>query len=111
VTSSGSPRALLVLTTLPADVDATALARRLVEAQLGACVNVLAPMTSIYRWQGAVAQDREQQLLIKTAPHRLHALRAWLLANHPYETPEFLVIDATGSENYLHWIGDSTGRG
>jgi periplasmic divalent cation tolerance protein len=96
-----------VLTTLGAAADAAALARALVEARLAACVNVLPAMTSIYRWKGAVEEDREQQLVIKTAPETVAALQAWLVAHHPYETPEFLVLEAGGSEAYLRWVGES----
>jgi periplasmic divalent cation tolerance protein len=96
-----------VLTTVAADADAAALARALVEGRLAACVNVLPAMTSIYQWKGAVAEAREQQLVIKTAPGTVAALQAWLLAHHPYEIPEFLVLEATGSDAYLRWVGES----
>lgn len=97
----------IVLTTLGADTDAATLARTLVEERLAACVNVLPPMTSVYRWQGTVEQDREQQMVIKTTTDRVPALQARLRQLHPYELPEFLVIDATGSEAYLSWVGES----
>ena len=97
----------IVLTTIGADADATTLARTLVEERLAACVNLLPPMTSVYRWQGKVEQDREQQLVIKTASDRVADLRARLRQLHPYELPEFLVLDATGSEAYLAWVGES----
>ena len=94
----------LVLTTLGADADAAALARTLVGEHLAACVNVLPPMTSVYHWKGAVEQDREQQLVIKTAPDRLAALEARLRELHPYELPEFVVLDATASAAYARWV-------
>lgn len=99
--------ATLVLTTLGADTDASVLARALVEERLAACVNVLPPMRSFYRWKGAVEDEREQQLLIKTTPEALEALTARLLELHPYETPELLVLDAGGSDAYLRWLGES----
>ena len=99
---------VLVLTTLGADADAAALARTLVEERLAGCVNVLPPMTSIYRWQGAVEQDREQQLIIKTVAGRLGELEARLRTLHPYDTPEFPVVSAVGgSAAYLAWLRDS----
>ena len=101
---------VLVLTTLGADADAAALARTLVEERLAACVNVLPAMTSIYRWKGSVEQDREQQLLIKTAPERVDALEARLRQLHPYELPEFLVLAASGSDAYLGWIDEVVPR-
>jgi periplasmic divalent cation tolerance protein len=99
--------AVIVLTTLPEDADAGALARTLVEERLAACVSVLPPMRSIYRWNNGVEEEREQQLVIKTAPAGLERLTARLLALHPYETPELLVLEAGGSEAYLRWVGES----
>ena len=84
----------IVLTTLGADADAATLARTLVEERLAACVNMLPPMTSVYRWQGKVEQDREQQMVIKTTADRVAALQTRLRQLHPYELPEFLVLDA-----------------
>ena len=84
------------------------MARSLVEQRLAACVNVLPPMTSTYRWKDNVEQEREQQLVIKTSTEQLAAVQAWLLANHPYETPELLVLEASGSPAYLRWVGEST---
>ena len=99
--------ALIVLTTLGVDTDAPALARTLVEERLAACVNVLPAMRSFYRWQGAVADEREQQLVIKTTSGVLEALKARLLELHPYDTPELLVVEAGGSDAYLRWLGES----
>ncbi len=97
----------IVLTTLGADADAAAIAHTLIDERLAACVNILPAMTSIYRWQGKVEQDREQQMVIKTASGPVADLQARLRQLHPYELPEFLVLDATGSEAYLAWVGES----
>ncbi len=99
--------AAIVLTTLGADADAAALARTLVDERLAACVNVL-PMTSVYRWQGQIEQDREQQLIIKTTAGRVAALEARLRTLHPYELPEFLVLAAAAGAAYGAWVGEST---
>lgn len=100
--------AVVVLTTIGADADAAALAQTLVDERLAACVNVLPPMTSIYRWNGKVDTAREQQLVIKTTTARLPSLEARLRALHPYEVPEFLVLRvAGGSDAYLEWLRDS----
>ena len=105
---SSSADIVLVLTTLGADADAVALARVLVDERLAACVNILPPMTSIYRWKNAVEQDREQQVVMKTTAGRVAALEARLRQLHPYELPEFLVITASGgSAAYLDWVRDS----
>ena len=97
----------LVLTTLGADADAQALARSLVEERLAACVNILPAMVSVYDWKGSIVADREQQLVIKTSHERAGELREWLLANHPYEIPELLLLRAEASEAYSRWLAGS----
>jgi periplasmic divalent cation tolerance protein len=110
VSSAATSGVAIVLTTLGADADAAALGRTLVDERLAACVNVLPVMTSIYRWHGQVEQEREQQLVIKTAGDRLPALEARLRELHPYELPEFVVLTAAGgSDAYLAWVRDSVG--
>lgn len=100
---------VLVLTTFPADGDAEQLATTLVDERLAACVNILPPMRSIYRWQGAVENADERQLFIKTTGHRLRELEKRLKALHPYDVPEFVVIAVLkGSDDYLSWVADST---
>ena len=96
---------VLVLTTLPEDCETDPFARALVEGGHAACVSVLPPMTSTYRWQGAVESARERQVLIKTTTSRVEALQSAILAIHPYDVPEFLVLPVTGgSEAYLAWL-------
>jgi len=103
-------KAVIVLTTVGATFDATQLAQTLVDEHLAACVNVLPPMQSIYRWQGQVHVDDERQLVIKTSSDRVEALQLRVRALHPYELPEFLVIDvAGGSQPYLAWLSQQTG--
>lgn len=97
----------IVLTTLGADADAPTIARTLIDERLAACVNILPRMTSVYRWQGKVEEDREQQIVIKTAQDRVWALQARLRQLHPYELPEFLVLDATASDAYFAWVVES----
>jgi periplasmic divalent cation tolerance protein len=99
---------ILILTTMPDDDRAIGLARTLVEERLAACVNVHAPMTSTYRWQDALESAPERQVVIKTTRGRRTALEARLRALHPYELPELVVIDATGSEAYAKWVRDAT---
>ena len=98
---------VIVLTTYPADGDAESFARTLVDERLAACVNLLPPMQSIYRWQGAVEQASERQLLIKTSLTRFKALKKRLLALHPYEVPELVIVQAAGEKAYLKWVSDS----
>jgi len=103
--------AAVVLTTVGADTDAAALARTLVEERLAACVSVLPPMSSVYRWKGQLEHDREQQLVIKTTIGRVAALEARLKELHPYELPEFVVLDATAGAAYGAWLLESTAAG
>ncbi|MDR3087478.1 MAG: divalent-cation tolerance protein CutA [Azoarcus sp.] len=103
---------LLVFTTLPDEADARALAARLVEAQLAACVNILAPCVSVYRWQGAVESAAETPMLIKTTRARYPALEAALRAAHPYELPELIAVPvACGLTAYLDWVAASVTPG
>jgi periplasmic divalent cation tolerance protein len=100
---------VLVLTTLGADADALTLARTLVEEHLAACVNLLPPMTSVYRWRGRIEEDQERQIVMKTTRNQVAALEQRLRQLHPYELPEFLVLAISGgSEGYLGWVGKST---
>ena len=102
--------AILVLTTLPNDESKTAeLARTLIDERLAACVNVHGPMASMYRWKGRVERDAERQVVIKTTRDRLEALRKRIHELHPYELPEFVVIDIDGgSDTYLDWVKAET---
>lgn len=103
------PEIVLALTTVPNAKLGGEIARTLVEEHLAACVNVLAPMTSTYRWQGAVQGDTEHQLVVKTTRARLAAVRARIAELHPYELPEFLVVAVSdGSDKYLDWVRAET---
>jgi periplasmic divalent cation tolerance protein len=104
-------RVVLVLTTVPTTQVGEAIADALVGERLAACVNVLAPMTSTYRWQGAVERDVEHQLLIKTTSERVAAVEARVRQLHTYELPEFIVLPAGGGADYLAWVAGSTAEG
>ncbi|MDR2014839.1 MAG: divalent-cation tolerance protein CutA [Azoarcus sp.] len=99
---------LLVITTLPDQASANALAARLVEEHLAACVNILAPCGSVYRWQGVVETVSEIPLLIKTSRAGYPALEAAVRALHPYEIPELIALPVThGLAAYLDWVAAS----
>jgi periplasmic divalent cation tolerance protein len=98
---------VIILTTVGASTDATALARTLVSERLAACVNVLPPMTSLYHWKGGIEEDSEQQLVIKTTSNRVAAIEARFREIHPYELPEFVVLSADASAAYLAWLVQS----
>ena len=105
------PTMVIVLSTFPADEDAAPLARALVEERLAACVNILPPMSSIYRWEGRVEQATEHQLIVKTTTARVDALRARLVELHPYDVPEIIVLPAsTAAPSYLDWVVLSVGE-
>ena len=100
---------VLVLTTMPDAESAEVFARTLVDERLAACVNVHGPMTSVYRWKGAVERDAERQVVVKTTRGRLPALEARLCSLHPYELPEFLVLAVEdGSAAYLNWVREES---
>ena len=105
-----SDEAIVVLCTAPAEGDrATELARGLVEARLAACVNVVGGVRSFYRWQGAIQDDAEVQLVIKTRRALFEQLEAWLNEHHPYEVPEILAIEVVhGAKPYLDWLDAQT---
>ena len=100
---------VMVLTTLPADADGAAFARALVDGRLAACVNLLAPMESIYYWEGEIEHETERQVVIKTSKDRVAALWDRVRELHPYDVPEFLVLPIVdGNDAYLKWVAEST---
>ena len=98
----------IVFSTTGSQEEARRIAQQLVERSLAACVNVLGPIESIYRWQGKVETAGEFLLLIKTTAERFPDVRDALVALHSYEIPECIAIDvADGSAPYLAWLADS----
>jgi periplasmic divalent cation tolerance protein len=94
----------IVLTTCPDAETAGRIARILVEERLAACVNILPPMRSIYRWKGRIEDATEQLLVIKSAAG-FPAIRDRLRALHPYELPEIIAVPiADGLPEYLAWL-------
>jgi periplasmic divalent cation tolerance protein len=101
--------AIVVLVTAPGADEAARIARAVVEERLAACGNVVPGLRSIYRWQGAVQEDAEALLVLKTTRDRFEALRARVLALHPYEVPEVIALPVeAGSAPYLDWIAKET---
>lgn len=95
----------LILTTCPSLEVAQQLAERLVSERLAACVNILPGAISIYEWQGQMENSAEWVLLIKSRIDLLEELETSLLAHHPYELPEFIVVPIeTGHIPYLQWV-------
>lgn len=103
-----SPSTLLVLTTCGSAEDADRLGRLLVESRLAACVNAVNGVTSTYRWQGEVHQDRETLLVIKTTEARYAALEQAICEHSTYDLPEVLAIPVhAGLPPYLAWLRES----
>jgi periplasmic divalent cation tolerance protein len=101
---------VVALSTAPSSEKAAELARILVGEGLAACVNVVPGVRSIYRWQGEIHDDAEVLCVIKTRRDRLEALRARLVALHPYEVPELVALDVTGGHApYLAWLDEACG--
>lgn len=95
----------IVLTTCPDAASAERLARILVEEGLAACVNILPPMRSIYRWKGKIEDASELLLVIKSAAARFPDIRDRLRALHPYELPEIIAVPIVdGLPAYLAWL-------
>jgi periplasmic divalent cation tolerance protein len=100
---------LVVITNLPDRAAAEKLADALIEQRVAACVNILAPCRSVYRWKDAVQHDEEHPMLIKTTEERYPALEAAIRAGHPYELPEIIAVPAErGLPAYLDWVAGET---
>jgi periplasmic divalent cation tolerance protein len=97
--------ALIVLVTVPSREDGERIAEPLVGEGLAACVNIVGPIRSIYRWQGEICRDDEHLLLIKSTRARYAALEARVKELHSYEVPEVVALPIEmGSAAYLEWV-------
>ena len=98
----------IVLVTAPEPKTARALAKAALEARLAACVNLVPKIESFFWWQGKIDTAAEALLLIKTTADKLGELETLILARHPYDTPEFVVLTlSAGNQRYLDWLGAS----
>jgi periplasmic divalent cation tolerance protein len=104
-------QALVVLTTTSTRDEADRIAAALVERQLAACVQIVGPIASVYRWQGQVEQSQEWFCLIKSDERHYPALEAAIIELHSYEVPEVLVLPVSGgSTRYLEWLSASLAK-
>ena len=100
----------IVLVTAPNQKTARTLARAALQNRLIACANLIPKIESHYWWQGKIEKGAEVLMLMKTTQARLASLKKLVMTEHPYDTPEFLVLPlAGGNLKYLDWISDSVG--
>ncbi len=101
---------LAALSTFPSPDKAAEVARTLVTEGLAACVNLVGPVRSIYAWKGELCDDQETLAVIKTTADRFEAMKARLVALHPYETAEVIALPVVaGHAPYLAWVAAATG--
>jgi periplasmic divalent cation tolerance protein len=106
---TATPAAAVVVTTTDSEQEAERLACGLVEARLAACVQIVGPVRSAFRWEGAVSVETEWQLVVKTAVDRVDELTAWIVAEHSYEVPEVIAVPVVGGHApYLRWVTEET---
>jgi periplasmic divalent cation tolerance protein len=99
---------ILVLCTASSEVEAKSIAHDLVERKLAACVNIVGPMQSVYRWKGAVDEAQEYLLLIKTGAEHFESVRDAIVSLHSYEVPEVIQLSIKdGLPAYLSWISEA----
>ena len=103
--SASEPEVRVAFITAPDLETATGIARALVEERLAACVNLLPGIRSVYRWEGAIEEDAEVLLVVKTRADRAGALADRVVELHPYDVPEVVMLPVVGgSSAYLDWV-------
>ncbi len=99
---------IVILVTAGSLRESKKIARHLVEERLAACVNIAAPVQSLYRWKGKVNEDREFLMVIKSSRELFGEIQAAIRKLHSYTTPEIICLPIVdGSPDYLQWIADS----
>lgn len=100
---------VVVISTTDTEQEARDLAAGVVRAKLGACVQIVGPIISVFRWDDDVQTEQEWRLEVKTAADRVVALREHITAHHSYDVPEFVVLPVSGgSDDYLAWVTSET---
>ena len=101
---------IVVLVTAPKLTVARKLARGILKNRLAACANLISGVESHYWWEGKICRDAEILVVMKTSRAKHKALEKFVLAEHPYDTPEIVVLPIDmGSRRYLEWLGESVG--
>jgi periplasmic divalent cation tolerance protein len=100
---------VIVISTTDNEQAARALAAGAIDAKLGACAQVVGPITSVFRWEGEVQTEQEWRVEIKTTADRVAVLTEHIKANHSYDVPEVIATPIIGgSTEYLSWLVDET---
>ncbi len=100
---------MVVLVTCGSEEEALRISRALVEEHLAACINLISPVRSIYRWEGEILDEKEWLLVIKTQSQRFDELEKRVRSLHSYSVPEIISLPIQkGSSNYLRWINENT---
>jgi len=100
----------IVLTTTGSKAEAQKIGRSLVERRLAACVNIVGPIASVYRWKGAVESADEFLCVVKTTAEAVDKVSAAIKELHSYELPECVVLPIeAGNKEYLDWISENVG--
>lgn len=103
---------ILIFVTAGSETEAETIAKTLVEERLVACVNIINPIRSIYRWEGKITDDREWLLIMKTRAAHFVTVEARVKVLHSYQVPEVIAVPIqVGSEAYLQWIREETAGG
>ena len=101
--------AILIITNFPDKKTALALAEKLIDVHLAACVNVLGECSSVYSWQGKIEMATEIPVFIKTQQQHYDQVEKMIKTMHPYELPEVIIVPVSGGlPAYLQWIADET---
>jgi periplasmic divalent cation tolerance protein len=100
---------IAVLVTCASEEEASKIAHSLVEERLAACVNILSPIRSIYRWEGKICDEKEFLLVIKTQKKKFEVLEKKVKSLHSYSVPEIIALPTVqGSSSYLEWLAEMT---
>jgi periplasmic divalent cation tolerance protein len=103
------PESLVVFVTCGSEEEGLKIAHALVQERLAACVNLMSPIRSIYRWEGKICDEKEWLLIIKTQTARFDDLEKRVKALHSYSVPEIIALPiVTGSPSYLNWLEEMT---
>ena len=101
-------QSVVVLVTAPKLTMARKLARSILKNRLAACANLISGVESHYWWEGKICRDVEMLMVVKTSRAKLKVLEEFVLAEHPYDTPEIVVLPIdSGNRRYLKWVGES----